>query len=461
MRVSGATRRTLRVHSAVLIGLLLGIAGLLAWLSTRYTLTADWTMNGRHTLSEVSKALLKTMTGPIEISAYARPEAGPRDLIQGLVDRYRRLKPDLALRFIDPDTVPDELRELGIRSDGELVVRYRGRTEHVQEHTEGALTNALQRLMRSGERWLVFLEGHGEREAFGQANHDLGQWVEQLEKRGLKPQGLNLGANAVIPDNTSVLMIATPQVPLLPGEVELVKGYVERGGNLLWLTDPGSPLGLPPLAEALGLSFGPGTVVDPATALFGIEHPAMVPVTQYPEEPPLAGFRYVTVFPYAQAVTAKAPQGWQAATLITVGEQAWAESGKLEGELRFDEGADRRGPFDIGLRLTRPRKSATEGKETKEEQGAGDEQRIVVLGDGDFLSNSYLGNGGNLDLGLRLVNWLTADEALIEVPARPTVDLTLELSDWQGALIAFGFLLILPAMLAGVGVYVWLRRRRA
>jgi hypothetical protein len=204
--------------------------------------------------------------------------------------------------------------------------------------------------------------------------------------------------------------------------------------------------------------------VDPATALFGIEQPAMVPVTRYGDEPPVGGFQYVTVFPYAQALKAADRDGFRASPLLTVGDQAWRETGPLEGELSFDEGAEQHGPFDIGLRLTRPRPAAAQGDGKVSEKKGGaprGEQRIVVLGDGDFLSNNFLGNGGNLDLGLRLVNWLAADEALIEIPASPAVDSKLDLSQWQGWLIGLGFVLILPGALAGMGVYVWLRRRRA
>jgi len=40
------------------------------------------------------------------------------------------------------------------------------------------------------------------------------------------------------------------------------------------------------------------------------------------------------------------------------------------------------------------------------------QQRIVVVGDGDFLSNAYLGNVGNLDMGLKMVSWLIHEDRL-------------------------------------------------
>ena len=312
-------RRQLRLHSALSAILLVAICGLLAWLSTRYHHTADWTSGGRHTLSEASTALLTRLQGPVEITGYARPDAELRGLIEDLIERFRRIKPDIGLRFVDPDKAPDEVRDLGIQTDGELVIRYAARSEHVEEHTEEALTNALQRVLRGGERFVVFLEGHGERNPVGHANHDLDQFAEQLGKRGIKVQGLNLASQPAIPDNTSVLVIATPEVDYLPREVEIVSAYLKRGGNLLWLADPGPLRGLDGLAAALGLKLSPGTLVDPATAIFGIDHPAIVPVTGYPSTAPVAGFRYLTVFPYAREVKAEAPGRMAGGTLALLG----------------------------------------------------------------------------------------------------------------------------------------------
>ena len=83
-----------------------------------------------------------------------------------------------------------------------------------------------------------------------------------------------------------------------------------------------------------------------------------------------------------------------------------------------------------------------------------------MVGDGDFLSNTYVGNGGNLNLGLNMVNWLARDDQFISIPAKAASDLDLHLSATAQAMIAFGFLLVIPLLLAGTGTLVWLRRRK-
>src|SRR5690606_37385137 len=100
-------------------------------------------------------------------TAYARENAQLRNQIRDQVGRYSRYKKDVTLKFVNPDTQPDKVRELGITMDGEMIVDYQGRTEKIQNAEESTLTNALQRLGVAKERHIVFLEGHGERSPQG------------------------------------------------------------------------------------------------------------------------------------------------------------------------------------------------------------------------------------------------------------------------------------------------------
>ncbi len=146
--------------------------------------------------------------------------------------------------------------------------------------------------------------------------------------------------------------------------------------------------------------------------------------------------------------------GWQAIAFLQTLPRSWLETGKLEGEVNYDpKHGDRLGPLSIGVSLTRTLKATGKG-------GAPAEQRVVVTGDGDFISNAYLGNAGNLTLGLNIFNWLAHDDSYISIDPRPAPDLTLFLSPLAQGLIGFGFLLALPLILLTAGIGVWLRRRR-
>jgi len=446
MRATRESRLQLRLASTSFIVLLLAVVGLLMWLSRDYHLQFDWTRNGRNTLSEASRNLLKTLDQPVQVTAFARETEGVRSSITEFVGRYQKYKKDIRLEFVNPDTDPARTRAAGVRLDGELVVEYNGRKENLNQVTEEAFTNALARLGRGGERWVVFVTGHGERSPDRQANFDLSTWGAQLAKRGLKTRTLALGGSNAIPQNTSVLVIASPRVKYLAGEVKEIEQYLARGGNLLWLSDPGSLQGLRPVAESLGVEFQRGVVVDPTSQSITGASASFVVALRYGSQPVVRGFDLTTLFPEAQGVSVQPPKGWEQQTIVDTTPGAWLETGSLAGRIEFNAGRDIRGPINLGVALTRKQDAR--------------EQRVAVFGDGDFLSNTFIGNGGNLELGMNLVNWLSSDDAYINIPVRTAPDLSLTLSHTAQLFMLVGFLLILPLGLLGSGVTVWWRRRK-
>ena len=450
MRLDPSLRRRLWWQNQLFILLFALMIGLLAWLSTRYPQQADWTANGRNTLSAASQALLASMKEPIQVTAYVREQPALRDAIARVISRYQRYKPDLTLHFVNPDLLPDRARELGITGDGLLYVDYRGRGEKLQQLNEQALTQVLQRLSRPGERVVLFLDGHGERKPLGVANHDLGTFGRELEKIGIRPRPFDPALETRIPVDAAALVIAGPRTPLLPATVEAILEYVRQGGNLLWLRDPDESAFLQPLAAVLGIAFLPGVVVDADAPSLGIKNPTFIPIADYGPHPITEKLRVPALLPQAAALTLQPAAGWTATVLLESQARSWTETGSLDGPLRFDpDSAERSGPLTVGVALSRPRPDA-----------APRQQRVVVIGDGDFLSNTYLGNGANLELGLNMFNWLAWDDTPILIPPRTVPDPNLDLSAGALALMAAVFLIGLPGMLLASGWLIWFRRRR-
>ncbi len=460
MEVSDKTRRRIRLQDGLFYVLFLTAVGLAAWLSTRYEIEADWTASGRNTPAPQTLAVLEKLEGPVHITAFVTAANEPmRREIERLVGRYQRYKKDVRLEFVNPDRDPAKTREMGITFDGQMVVAYQGRQEKITQPTEQALTNTLQRLVRSGERWLVFVQGHGERDPTGTAPYDLARLAAQLRDKGIRVRRLNLGKELAIPDDTAVLVIASPQRDYLPGEVELIQDYVAQGGNLLWLVEPGADHGLLPLAESLGVELQPGVIVDPNAQILGIGDPRFALVADYPPHPITRDLTALTLFPEARALDSESVEDWNATAILETLPRSWVETGELAGEIRLDAGEDIPGPVTLGLALSRER---ADGEEDEDE--ADDEkrrlQRIVIIGDGDFLSDAYLGQGGNLELAMNTINWLTGDDQLIDIPAKTAVDQQLELTRTAQGVIGTVFLIVLPLGLLLMGLRVWWVRRR-
>jgi len=249
-----------------------------------------------------------------------------------------------------------------------------------------------------------------------------------------------------------VLVLASPKVPLLPGEIGLLLRFLNRGGNLLWLADPEQASdGLELLTDRLAIEFLPGIVVDPKSRLMGLERADFTVVSEYPRHPVTQNVVSLSLFPQAQAIEFYGEDGWQRQVLLQSDGRSWNETGPLRGDIvQGDNDDETRGPLDIALTLTRERDDG--------EQSA--EQRVAIVGDADFLSNQYLGNGSNLEIGANLINWLSLDDGLISISPRPAPDTRLQLSATKQLTIAILFLILLPLLLLGGGLRIWLKRRK-
>lgn len=428
--------------------LALALAAGIAWASVQYKIQWDWTAAGRHTLAPASRSVLQQLQGPVAVTAFVDAKPEVRRAVTDLVSRYQAVKPDLRLRFVDPAQHPDQARAAGIAAGGELLLEYRDRQTRLRTIDQAHFSGALMQLLHSRDSWVVFIGGHGERDPQGQANHDLGRFGASLRERGAHVQSLDLEGGATIPANTSVVVVSAPQSPWSAAAREALLDYVRGGGDVLWLGDPGDPSDLQALAQALGIQWLPGVVLSAHSAQLGVGNPAFLITGLAPgSHLPARGINTV-LLPVATALVAAPGDGWNVRPLLRSDPQSWNETGPLDRQpLRFDaQLGEQRGPLNLALSLTRVRGPK--------------EQRVAVIGDGDFLSNAYLANGANLDLGVALIHWLDHQDALAAVTTGKALDLQLNLRAWQLALLAWGFPFVLPALLVGTGLLVLWRRRR-
>jgi len=451
MKTTSRLQLQLMLQNGVFALLLIAAAGLLVWVAKDSRVQWDLTSGQRNSLSDATRKVLANMKGPIKLTAYATTrdatQGNLRQQVAEFVAPYQRAKPDVTLQFIDPTSNPNETRAANVRMNGEIIVAYGDRSEHLTTLNEQTMTNMLQRLLRGKEQQVAWVMGHGEPALDGRANFDLGSFGQQLSTKGFRTTPLNLAVAQEVPDNISVLVLTPPRTPLQKGEVTKIRNYLERGGNLLWLIDPGSLNGLEPIAEYLGVILSPGVVVDPLGAKLGAAPTTAIGVA-YGMHPITEGFTLNTVFPFARKIEAKQGNGdWHAARLVEVAQGGWLETDDVNKDVRFDKGRDVPGPITIAIAQERKVKDK--------------DQRVTLFGGSGFLTNAFVGNGGNIDLGVNTLNWLAQDENLITIQPRPTVDSQLKLSQNGVNLLGFVFLILVPAIFLFTGGTIWWRRRKA
>lgn len=438
-----------RLADLVYVLLLWTLVLLAGWHLARQPLYWDLTGSGRNRLNQHSLEQLRELQAPLEVRVFVAPEHPLAREIEQVLMRYRRASDLVHVEYIDPIRSPELAHEFDVRLLGQLVLEYRGRRERLSRLDEATLTHAIGRLTLARTPWIAVLEGHGERSPSSGTGRDIGRFAQWLEHQGFRLQTVDLARVSAIPANTDVLVLSVPVIDLFPGEVEALIDYVAAGGHLLWLLDPGDWRGFAPLAEAIGLRTLPGRIVDAAGSALGVDSPDEIVLGDWPDHPLWAGLGapvfFAGVLAFAPDVDIGLAPGWQVLTGLQSSPLSWNETGPIQGRIARDPAAGEvAGPLPFALVVTREVSGTLRLGGAAMPASALAEQRVVVIGDGDFLSDAGLERGANRALGLRLVRWLSGLEPLATPGTGQEQQRPLALTPARALLLSVFALIVLP-----------------
>lgn len=485
------TRYGALAGTSVLLALTVVVA--LNYVLARQNRRWDLTAGGQYSLSDQTRQVLDTLAGPVRIRVFAPEPEFPR--YRDRLDEYAYQSSRVTVDYIDPDRQPTQARRYDVTRHGTIVFEHEDRIERVESDTEQDLTNALIKVVEGAQQTVYFLEGHGEKTHADSGRDGYGTVSAALALDNFEVDSLVLAQRGEVPDDATVVVAAGPRTDLLPGEVDALRAWLDRGGKLLLLLDPPdaadepAPEGLLGLVREWGIEAGADVVVDASGVGRLVGADASVPVAaSYPFHPITERFNLLTAYPLARSVSAAAgsPADRVARPFVETGPQSWQETdidSLATGQVEFDEEAgDRPGPVAIGMTVAAPAPApaaaddggdgaapdgaAPDGAETdggpddaETDEPAAPETRLAVIGDSDFASNAAVGIQGNRDLFLNTVNWLARQENLISIRARDPEDRRLTLTAGAQRRIFWLSVLFLPAAILGAGVYAWLSRR--
>ncbi len=382
-------------------------------------------------------------------------------------------------RFIDFDRERLSAEALGVRDYGMVVVqrgeervdlrsrdlfrhRGKGKDRELQFLGEAALNQAFSQLMSSRKRVIYAMQGHGEPDPESTEPSGMSSLQELLEQEHYFLEPLDLlrdrdrdpGSAPKIPDDATVVLLARPRTSLTDTEHDALMEYLSEGGRLMVLVDVDLPV--PRVLGRLGVMRPSGFVMDKLRVFPYDDRP--VPVYRsHAITRDLSEDRLVTVLAHVAPLELMdpLPDGVRASTLLRTSRSGWIDrGGELDrGAAVFEEALDEKGPVDMGLAL-----------ELGPGQGivfAGQQRgRVVVVGDGDLVSNTLVADGpGNGTFLVNAFRWLVGDDARLSVVGRPTKVRKLALTDEDTAMIRWVALGLLPLLVILVGAAVWTTRR--
>jgi ABC-type uncharacterized transport system involved in gliding motility auxiliary subunit len=307
---------------------------------------------------------------------------------------------------------------------------------------EQALVSVILKLTRDKLKTVCFVTGHEEKSITDVDGDGYALVGRVLKGENYDTKSINLTESAQVPSECAVLAIAGPKKTFLPQETSAVGKYLDEGGKVFLLIDPDVDAGLGDLLKVWNIGLGPDTVVDPTN---GVGHPV---VQSFPDHAITKDMkRSAAFFPFARSVKGGGGGGGAApiTDILTTSPRSWAETDLKSGSAKFDEGKDTRGPISIGVAA---------------DKKMGDKDaRLVVYGDSDFATNTYIANLSNGDLFFNTVNWLAQDEDLISIRSKDPTKRKINVDDFGRRLIMLITTIGMPLAAVVAGLYVWSERR--
>ena len=419
----------------------------------------DSTANKALTPLPETIALLHSLDEPIHVIGFYTAEmALPQSQAQATLQTMQAYTNQLSYEFANPDDNPLLAEQYALSFAGTLVfTRADGRFAKASTLTDRALHTALLRALHPTVKTAYFLTGHGERDGQDFGADGVGTAVTLLQESGFTVQSLNLSTTGDVPADASAVFLIDQQAPLTPSELDALVRYVDGGGTLFLARDALDTEGriaaetdglLGWLQTSWGITLRNDLIVDATLAQSGQTIGLTFVGTQYGDSPITQELaQYGTIFNVARSIETKQVGMVTAVSLITTSDQAWGETNFEQmvsaGEVAPDA-EDATGNLTVALSALNPTNGA----------------RLVVFGDTDFVSNSFIQQGGNSFLFENAANWLVDDLVSLPLTTRQAIPRQVTIPTGQLKLLQLISICLVPGLLALAGVWMWVSRRR-
>ncbi|EKE99226.1 MULTISPECIES: GldG family protein [unclassified Tolypothrix] len=493
----------------------LAILGLINFLGVRYHYRADLTETQLFTLAPQSQELLHNLNQPVKVWIFDVNQ-NPQD--RDLLENYRRQSSKFQFEYVDPDARPGLATKFGYKDYGEVYLEYQDKRQLVQvvnpeneRLSEVRLTNRLQQITTANAAKVYFLQGHGEHPLTA-SESGMSQAIQGLTDKNFTTSPLNLAEAAKVPDDAAAVVVAGPKEALFEGEVQALEKYLNRGGNLLLMIDPGTDPKLENLLKQWGVTLDSRLAVD-VSGKGAKQGPAVPIITDYGQHPITKEFgNNISFYRLARPLQINPVAGVQSTPLLRTKPypNSWAESDLQSEKLEFNADKDLKGPLTLGVALekklpasstTQPNPTpsplpspTTQGQATPKattsptpsaspsptptatssptpttaaplnnQQGEkpATESRLVVIGNSDFATDGLFQQQLNGDVFLNSVTWLSKQEDRQPLSIRPkeAKNRRLNITAAQANLLTLSSLLLLPLIGLVSAFLIWWRRR--
>jgi|GEM_PF-3486842 len=375
------------------------------------------------TLSEESRTVVKEAEADgdeVRIAAVYRTGYEEK-LVVKLLDRYAAASSSIKTELIDAEENPSALAAYNLGDvqavyNGSIIVSGGNRVRILSNDSmfsqedgqnlfngEREITGAIRYVTAKKLPVVYFTSGHGE----ANAEKDLTDAAADLSRNAFEVKPLVILQDR-IPDDAAALVMVSPQEDINEYEKKEIVDYLEKGGNLLLLTDPflttNSDMlpNLNSVANRYGIDISNNYVVEEnsqyyltSEKMYLIPRFGMHSITQ-----PIGDEERMVVLPVAKGLGSSSfdEKKTERNILLQTSDKSWSRNDMTNGSKNRTE-KDISGPITLGF-----------ASEKADDANTGKKSRVVVFGDSDFIKNTSFGIQANSELFMNSVNWLTGEE---------------------------------------------------
>jgi hypothetical protein len=459
-----------RIASAALVCAAALAVAILANLALfRHDAHLDLTHEKAFTPSADAREVVRRLTEPIDVAYFYQKQNQSARALGTMLRQLERENANFRVQLIDADQNPAQASSLGVRTYNSAVLRLGERRVEVITTDDREIALGVLRLLRQRQVVICFAAGHGEydidnfefhthfegahnhsHDASGTGvvqmeQHGLGRLRRAIEKLGLVARKVSFATGQPIADDCAVMIDANPRTRYSPGETDVLRRYLERGGSAMFLIEPDYALddSLTALLAKAGVGVRDGVIVDPTEHYFTDEQ--MIAVARYGPHPATRGLA-LSFYPGARPLQILPAAGVRVTPLAASSADSYVIANRLG-----DQSTAKSGP--------RAQEIIAVAGEGRWSEPAAATFRIIVVGDADFASNSFFPYLANSDAVLAEIAWLTREE---RAPAmKPPVEVlpTVTLTGDQMRGIFIVTVLLMPGLIALAGGAMWWWRR--
>lgn len=441
-------------------------------ISANHSERIDLTAAGIHTLSPATASFLEGLEETVDITVFA--DLNDHAELEDWARLYENESPRLRMEIVDPELDRERALQFAdavlpgdawatIAGDDEASTRrIKFALDPSSARFESDLSNAILRVVMGTNDRVYFLTGSGMRPLDLPANtrpgtpdFAVGNFAKLLSERALPAFPLALSNVREMPADAAAVVIAGPTSDLFDADREMLLAYLDEGGSLLVLIEPqvreGELTNLEAILQHVGLQAPNRVMIDPLSRTTN----TVVRSDRLGDHPiTTAGGALQLTFDFARPIMLAPDLSTKQPDLKILVESpggVWAEDPRTLYRTRSSSPPDdpaKRRSVALAVAATYPTPEGVRGNAA----------RVVVLGDGDFLTNELLTNDSAI-FGLNAINWLAEREEQLNVPPRVLEPSTLTLTQGRYWTIFGALMLIGVGLLAGGVGYTIARKR--